>query len=160
MKALFRLAQTSMLMDEAVWARHANPWSVYSRMTLLPLLALAVWSRVWLSEWALVPVTLCVLWGWINPRLFAPPKRTDCWACEGTFGERAFLADDTAAHSHRTAVAWLTVANAVGFGVLAWGLVALNPWITLWGLTTTMGAKLWTFDRMVWLYRDKQRDVR
>ena len=158
MKGLFRLAQAGMGMDEAAWARHANPWSVYSRMTLLPLLSLAVWSRVWLGWGALLPIGLCIAWTWINPRLFPVPRRIDTWASEGTLGERLFLQDDPAARRHRRAVAWLTTANALGFGVLVWGLVVLNPWITLWGLTVTMGAKLWTFDRMVWLWRDSGRN--
>lgn len=156
MKRLFRFAQSSMLMDDATWSRHANPWSVYSRMTILPLVALAVWSRVWLGWWALLPVAACLLWTWANPRLFAQPAHTDCYAAEGTFGERLFMdgsADTVPAH-HRRAVGVLTVANVAGAILLGYGLVALNPWITLWGLTTTMGAKLWTFDRMVWLWRE------
>lgn len=160
MKALFTLAQSGMGMDDAAWARHANPWSVYSRMTILPLLALAVWSRAWLGWWSLVPIALCAIWTWANPRLFPPPARTDTWASQGTFGERLFMAGDAAAQRHRTAVAWLTGANVAGFAILVWGLVALNPWITLWGLTITMGAKLWTFDRMVWLQREAQPSVR
>lgn len=155
MKRLFRLAQSTMAMDDATWARHANPWSVYSRMTILPLLALAVWSRVWIGWGALVPVALCLFWTWINPRIFRSPARTDSWAAEGTFGERLFMADDDAVPSHhRRAVAWLTTANAAGAVVMAWGLIALNPWMTLCGLITTMGAKLWTFDRMVWLWHE------
>ena len=27
------------------WMRHANPWSVWTRFAVLPLLILAVWSR-------------------------------------------------------------------------------------------------------------------
>jgi hypothetical protein len=154
MRLLFRLAKAGMGMDEAAWARHANPWSVYSRMTVLPLVTLAVWSRVWLGWWALMPIAVCVLWTWANPRLFAEPTRTDSWASQGTCGERLYLGDDPAARGHRTPVALLTLANAAGFAVLVWGLAVLNPWITLWGLTITMGAKLWTFDRMVWLWRE------
>jgi len=145
-----------MAMNDRAWAKHANPWSVYSRMTVLPLLALAVWSRMWLDWWSLVPVVLCLIWIWINPRLFSPPEATDNWASEGTFGERRFMGEESVARHHRRAVMLLTVANAIGFLVLAWGLVVLNPWVTLWGLTTTMGAKLWTFDRMVWLYRESR----
>lgn len=159
MRALFRLAQSGMFMDDTVWARHANPWSVYSRMTILPLMALAVWSRVWLDWWALVPVAACLVWTWINPRLFTQPSRTGGWAAEGTFGERLFMeqpADDVPAH-HRRAVAILTAANVAGAVLLGYGLVILDPKITLWGLTTTMGAKLWTFDRMVWLWREFDR---
>lgn len=157
MRRLFRIAETGMGMDDAAWARHANPWSVYSRMTLLPLLALAVWSRVWLGWGALVLVALCLAWTWANPRLFGRPKHTDNWASEGTFGERLFMQGGAAADAHARAVGALTLANAGGFAILVWGLAVLNPWITLWGLTATMGAKLWTFDRMVWLWREAWR---
>lgn len=156
MRALFRLAQSGMFMDDTAWARHANPWSVYSRMTILPLMALAVWSRVWLGWWALMPIAACLLWTWINPRLFAQPARTEGWAAEGTVGERLFMAmaaEDVPAH-HRRAVAVLTAANIAGAVLLGYGLATLDLEITLWGLTTTMGAKLWTFDRMVWLKRE------
>lgn len=42
-------------MSEDAWARHANPWSVWTRIaTALPLLILAVWSRVWLGWRSLI----------------------------------------------------------------------------------------------------------
>lgn len=157
MNRLFRIAQSAMAMDDATWKRHANPWSVYSRMTVLPLLALAIWGRVWLGWWALGPVALCLGWIWLNPRLFPAPDHTENWASEGTFGERLYMEDEAAAMPHKRAVTLLTAVNALGFSILLWGLIVLDPWITLWGLTATMGAKLWTFDRMVWLWREVRR---
>ncbi|MEM1453414.1 MAG: DUF6653 family protein, partial [Planctomycetota bacterium] len=36
-----------MDMDERTWMRHASPWSVWTRFfTCVPLISLAVWSRV------------------------------------------------------------------------------------------------------------------
>lgn len=49
MRKAFSISRRLMSMDDTSWGRHANPWSVYSRMTLLPLFALAVWSRVWID---------------------------------------------------------------------------------------------------------------
>ena len=43
-------------MTDAVWERHANPWSVWTRYAGLPLLILAIWSRGWLGLWAIAPV--------------------------------------------------------------------------------------------------------
>ena len=40
-----------MKMDDAAWKRHANPWSAWTRTLILPLLALTVWSRVWIGWW-------------------------------------------------------------------------------------------------------------
>lgn len=36
-------------MDNDTWKRHANPWCFWTRLTVIPLLFLAIWSRVWLG---------------------------------------------------------------------------------------------------------------
>ena len=64
-----QIAQAFAMSDE-VWARHANPWSVWTRFSILPLLVAAIWSRVWIGRWALLPTAAVVLWAWLNPRLF------------------------------------------------------------------------------------------
>jgi len=38
--------------------RHANPISVWTRFAVLPLLALSIWSPVWIGWWSLVPIAL------------------------------------------------------------------------------------------------------
>ncbi len=63
------------LSDER-WMQHSNPWSVWTRLVILPLLALAVWSHVWIGWYSLVPVALLLFWTWINPRFFNKPKTT------------------------------------------------------------------------------------
>lgn len=88
---LFAASERLMRMDETAWARHANPLSVYSRMSVLPLTTLAVWSRVWLGWGALIPVALVLAWTWWNPRALGRPAGTGSWASRGTFGERVFL---------------------------------------------------------------------
>jgi len=77
---IFALSERMMAMDDAAWARHANPLSVYSRMSILPLMTLAVFSRVWLGWGALLPIGLVILWTWWNPRAFAAPSNTKSWA--------------------------------------------------------------------------------
>jgi len=79
-------------MSDAVWARHASPWSVWTRTATLPVLLLAVWSRAWIGWWALLPVAAVLVWAWLNPRLFPPPRTTDTWAARATFGERLWIA--------------------------------------------------------------------
>lgn len=37
-------------MDDRNRYCHTNPWSVYTRFTMIPLLRLAVWSMAWLNE--------------------------------------------------------------------------------------------------------------
>ncbi|MFY0308293.1 DUF6653 family protein [Leisingera sp. D0M16] len=153
---LFAASERLMRMDEAAWDRHANPWSVYSRMAVLPLMTLAIWSRVWLGWGALIPVALVLIWTWWNPRAFGRPAGTCGWASRGTFGERVFLnrAQVPIPVHHE---AWAKgLAWGSGLGALPWayGLVALDPGITLVGLTVLIGGKLWFLDRMVWLYQD------
>lgn len=38
-----RFSERLMAMDEVSWQRHSNPWSVYSRFTILPLKSLVFW---------------------------------------------------------------------------------------------------------------------
>jgi hypothetical protein len=69
-----RLAALFALDDEG-WARHANPWSGWTRFaTVLPLLILGFWSRVWLGWWSLLLIGAALLWTWLNPRMFPPPR--------------------------------------------------------------------------------------
>ena len=145
-----------MSMDDAAWTRHANPWSVWTRFSCLPLIVLAIWSRDWIGWWALLPLALALWWTWYNPRAFGPPVRTDSWASRGTFGERIFLnRKNTPIPDHHTRAAWiLTAGSAVGAMILVYGLVVLNGWATICGLFVTIVPKLWFVDRMVWLYAD------
>ena len=159
MTGLYRFAERLMLMNEATWARHANPWSAYTRFTVLPLLCAAIWSRVWLGWGALVPVAVVCAWAWINPRAFPPPASLDHWASKGVLGERVFLSrrDAVAAH-HRAWADVLAWGSLPGGIVLALGLWWLEPWWTLFGMLLTMLPKVWFVDRMVWLYEDWLRE--
>ncbi len=74
---VFAFAERLMRMDDAAWERHANPLSVWSRVTALPLLAAAVWTRLWIGWWCLLPIGAVALFIFVNPRLFAPPVRRD-----------------------------------------------------------------------------------
>lgn len=57
-----KTSERLMGMTDETWARHANPWSVYTRFSILPLFALAVWSRAWIGWGALIAVTAVVFW--------------------------------------------------------------------------------------------------
>lgn len=148
-----RLSERIMGMDDVAWARHSNPLSGWSRVSILPLLALAIWSRVWLGWHAIWIVVLVVVWTWANPRMFGPPQSNDAWMTQGVLGERIWLA--RASHPiprhHERVARLLNIAAGVGVLVLAIGLRKLDIGLTLAGLITAMGAKLWFLDRMVWL---------
>ncbi|WP_017658832.1 DUF6653 family protein [Baaleninema simplex] len=150
-----RIAQT-FSMSETVWQRHANPWSVWTRTTVLPLLVAAIWSRVWLGWWAMVPVALSLFWMWFNPRLFEKPASTDNWASKAVLGERVWLNRDEipVPRHHRNAPNVLNSISALGLPFLVWGLVVLNLWSVLLGTCLVLCGKFWFLDRMVWLYED------
>ncbi|MEM7178996.1 MAG: DUF6653 family protein [Pseudomonadota bacterium] len=155
---VFTTAERLMGMSETVWRRHANPWSVYSRFSCLPLLVLAVWSRVWIGWGCLVPIVLSLLWTWANPRLFAEPARLDTWASRAVMGERIYLnrgAVPVAAH-HRRMVTILTGVSGVGMLVLIHGLYGLDLGATIGGMAVAMMGKVWFCDRMVWIWYDHQ----
>jgi Family of unknown function (DUF6653) len=150
-----RLA-SALSMDDATWIRHANPWSVWTRATVLPLVILAIWSREWLGWLSVGPIVASVAWMWLNPRIFRRPESTDNWASRGVLGERVWLNRDRVpipAH-HRIAPHVLNCVTATGTIFVIWGLVALAIWPTLLGASLIYSGKLWFLDRMVWLYQD------
>lgn len=153
---MMRSAERLMSMDDAVWARHANPWSVWTRFSCGPLLALAVFSRAWIGWWALIPVALAVFWTWWNPRAFPPPARIRGWASEGVYGERIFLNRAKVPVPERSVrrarLSWAL--SAIGVLPLVYGLIVLDPWATAIGLVAAIAPKLWFVNDMVHLYRE------
>ncbi|MFW2543596.1 DUF6653 family protein [Primorskyibacter sp. 2E107] len=155
-KSAFARTESLLRMSDATWQRHTNPWSGWSRLSILPLLALAAWSRIWLGWYALVPLTLVLLWTWLNPRLFAMPQNTDNWMSQGVLGERTWIAQsgNPALAHHRPVIHTLTALTGAGALVLMLGLIFLSPALTLAGLAVAMLGKLWLLDRMVWIRKD------
>ena len=145
--ALFR-------MDDDTWERHANPWSVWTRTTVLPAFILAAWSRVWIGWGALGPGALALLWTWLNPRLFGRPASLDSWASRAVLGERVWIDRDEVPAHHRLAPRILNAVSGVGMLFVIWGVARLAVWPTLFGAALVYAGKLWFLDRMVWLYEE------
>ena len=143
-------------MSDAVWARHANPWSVWTRVASLPILLLAIWSPRWLGWWAALPIAAVVLWLWLNPRLFPIARRTGSWASRVTFGERVWLnRKRVPVPAHHVRVAhMLSAVAAPAFAVAVVGAAGGWLWPSILGGLVAWGAKMWFCDRMVWLYED------
>lgn len=150
-----RIARAFSLDDET-WRRHANPWSVLLRNTVLPLLILACWSRLWLGWYALLPLVAALLWTWYNPRIFPAPASFDHWASKAVLGERVWQNRDiipVPAH-HRIVPNLLSAVSGIGTLFVLWGVVIFDVWPTLFGMALVYAGKLWFLDRMVWLWDD------
>ena len=143
-------------MDDKARRRHANPASVYSRFSMIPLLTLAFWSRVWLSWWSLLPVAIVLLWLWLNPRIFPEPQSTDSWASKVVLGEWVWMKwkKIPVLKHHIYMPNILSTVSAIGTIPFIWGLVVLHIWFVIIGGLITFISKLWFADRMVWLYED------
>ena len=151
---IMKLSEKMMFMDDESWNRHANPWSVYTRFTTLPLISLAFWSREWIGIYSLIPIVLSIFWIWINPRFFSAPKNTDNWASRGTFGERIYLnrKTETIAPHHLKFCRILMVLSGLGLPFFFYGLYTLDLWVLVFGNLWVIVFKAWFVDRMVWLY--------
>ncbi|MFI0453279.1 DUF6653 family protein [Actinomadura sp. 6N118] len=71
----------------AVFARHSNPWSAWSRWATAPLLLVPVWTRSW-PHAAVVGA-----WFAVNPVLFPEPADQRAWATKAVLGEELWLLD-------------------------------------------------------------------
>ncbi len=146
------------LPDEDSWLRHANPWSIWTRFITLPFVAVAVWSRVWIGWYCLIPIAVLVLWIFVNPRIFGKPTHFNSWGSRAVLGEQIYIQrkKKNKLGKHRTPILMLTVLQTIGGIILFFGLWSLNVYLTIYGMTVVYLSKMWFLDRMVWLHADAQ----
>ena len=150
---LFRL-------DDENWMKHANPWSVWTRYSVLPLIVLAFWSRAWIGWWCLIPGVVSLLWMFFNPIFFKKPSSTRNWASRSVLGERVYLNRDKVAipEIHQTPLyGILNTISSVGMLLSIWAIVYYSVWCAVLGVALAYIGKSWFLDRMVWLY-DSMKD--
>jgi hypothetical protein len=142
------------LANDDSWLKHANPWSVWSRFATLPFIVLSIWSRVWIGWYCLIPISMLMVWLWLNPTLFAKPKNYDNWAAKAVLGERILMKrkQHPIPRSHAKAVIILNTLQCLSGLVLIYGLWSLSLNFTLQGVVYIYLTKMWFLDRMVWLY--------
>ncbi|MBB3037103.1 DUF6653 family protein [Hoyosella altamirensis] len=122
----------------ALFARHSNPWSAWTRWASAPLILIPVWRRSW-RDAALVGA-----WMAINPVVFSKPAHDRAWSTRAILGEElwieerpmdAAMAVDAAAtaagitamiaaHRHRTVPAAAATAAMMGLLMVYWELMA------------------------------------
>ncbi|MFK7772498.1 MAG: DUF6653 family protein [Saprospiraceae bacterium] len=151
-----RIANVFKLDDEN-WMKHANPWSVWTRYSVLPIIVIAFWSRIWIGWWCLVPGMLSILWMFFNPIVFSKPKSTKNWASKCVLGERVFLNRDKVPipEIHKKPIhKILNIISSIGFLLSIWAIVNYSVWGAVLGTALAYLGKSWYLDRMVWLYED------
>jgi len=139
------------------WMRHANPWSVWTRYSVLPILIVSFWSRLWIGWWFFFPVLVALIWMFINPIVYRKPISTKNWASKAVFGERIFLNRDTIKipKIHQTPLLKiLNIISSIGFGITIWAIINYSLMGACCGTILTYLGKSWYLDRMVWLYED------
>ncbi len=138
------------------WLKHANPISVWTRFSTLPFLVLAIWARVWLGWYCLIPIIILIIWLIVNPTLFNKPKNLDNWASKSVLGERYWSErkNNLVPKHHNTPILILTILQALSGIILMVGLWKLELNLTITGIITVYLTKMWFLDRMVWVYED------
>jgi len=155
MRLITKLANV-FLPDDESWLRHANPWSIWTRFITLPFLVLAIWSRIWIGWFCVIPITVLFIWIYINPRLFNKPDSYDSWGSKAVLGERIYTREgSTLSQQQRIPILILNILQTLSGLVLAYGLWKLNIYHTLYGMACVYLSKMWFLDRMVWLFEDK-----
>ncbi|MGD6805570.1 MAG: DUF6653 family protein [Candidatus Bathyarchaeia archaeon] len=146
-------------LDNKNWMRHANPWSVRTRYSALPLIVIACWTRVWIGYWCILPIALSLAWMFLNPVLFSQPKSTNNWESKSVLGERVYANRNKIAipQYHKKAPNILNVIAGVGMMLALYGVFVLSVWPTVMGVTLAYLGKSWYLDRMAWLYEDMKK---
>jgi hypothetical protein len=137
------------------WMRHANALSVWTRFSVLSIIALAIWSRAWIGWWSLIPVALALVWMMVNPLVFPVPSSTRNWASRGVFGERIWAERNTVDIPVQFRSPIPNIANALGGAgliLLTYGLVRFDVATTIAAILAVSIGKLWYIDRMALLY--------
>lgn len=139
------------------WMKHSNPWSVWTRYSVLPIIVFAFWSRMWIGWWCLAPGILSILWMFFNPVVFKRPKSTNNWASKSVLGEMVYLNRDKIkipSIHNGPIVKILNTISSAGMLLSIWAIVQYSVWGAILGVALAYLGKSWYLDRMVWLYED------
>jgi uncharacterized protein DUF6653 len=69
----------------AIFARHCNPWSAWTRWASTPLPLVPIWTRRWSHA------VLIALWLAVNPFVFGKPAHERAWSTRAMLGEELWI---------------------------------------------------------------------
>lgn len=146
-----------MLKDiqNTIWKRHANPWSVWTRFLAIPLMILAILSRDWIGIWCIVPIVLVVAWLALNTFIFNPIEDPQTWVSKGIYGEQYWIQKKVAIPLIQKIInRYLIAMGILGMLLCGYGLYELQICQTIFGASLIVVAQLWRIDRFSILYDD------
>jgi len=155
-----KIAKAFNLTDEN-WMKHANPVSVWTRYSVLPIIVLSFWSRTWIDWWCLLPGSVSTLWMFFNPIMFKKPASTKNWASKAVLGERVYLNRDKVKIPAKHDIALHGLLNgisSIGLILAIWSTIYYSIWGAILGVSLAYIGKSWFLDRMVWLFEDMKDD--
>jgi len=155
-----KIAKAFNLTDEN-WMKHANPVSVWTRYSVLPIIVLSFWSRTWIDWWCLLPGSVSILWMFFNPIMFKKPASTKNWASKAVLGERVYLNRDKVKIPAKHDIALHGLLNgisSIGLILAVWSTIYYSIWGAALGVSLAYIGKSWFLDRMVWLFEDMKDD--
>jgi hypothetical protein len=107
--------------------RHANPASVWTRFSVLPLLAGSIWSRN--DRLALLDSARALIRPAIRqPLPFRPPRSTKNWASKAVFGERIWVERDRSELPDQFKTSASAPSCAPSYWSLRLLLLKVGPW--------------------------------
>jgi len=135
----------SRFMSAKTWARHANPWSGWTRILTYPLL----YVPIWLHNWYLLVIV--AVWFAVNPRIFPKPKSTENWMSKGVLGEQLWTQK-----WHWDFPMMLGMVAVPCFIGAVYAAYMRMFWATMFFASNAFVLKLWFVDRMVRFYEDNR----
>ena len=129
------------IMKEQTWAKHSNPWSVWTRVLTNPLAYIPVWNRSWRQA---VSVGT---WFLLNPRLFPPPQNSSSWATRSVLGEQIWTSKARA-----DLPMLINAFSALFFFVALYSAYSRRLWRLVSFGSLALVFKLWFLERMVAYY--------
>ncbi len=129
----------------AVFARHCNPWSAWTRWASTPLILVPPWTRRWShAGWI-------ALWLAVNPFVFGRPAHERAWSTRAMLGEELWISRRP--RDAAMVVSALTSAAALGAVVAA---RRRRPLSAATAVAVQMGLTLVYWEQMV-RYLERER---
>jgi len=149
------------ILSEKTWERHANPWSVFTRLITYPLVYIPIWFfQEFLEDpvnkwYPVLGIILVALWFWLNPRIFPKPSNFDHWMSKGVLGEKLW----TSSKKYRDSNLLLSLSTAPFFIIGLYTTYMQMFWATVFFASTAFLLKLWFVDRMVFYYEANSNKI-